>query len=180
MTIQQFKKQIEIVKKRLFIAQLKLRIAILKQRLTIPDLPGPKHIVIHHDAGGWSFEQVNNYHQTKWGFKSSLGFYAGYHYYIEKSGRIYQARADNEMAAHAVEVNRPGYWNKNSLGVCLQGNFMKKGLIEEQIKTLGKFIYEKRAQYGIPRKEIYGHRDISPTLCPGDKLYKWVQDYKRS
>ena len=36
----------------------------------------------------------------------------------------------------------------------------------------------KRNEYQIPLKEIYGHKDISSTLCPGKNLYAWLLDYK--
>ena len=57
--------------KRLLIIKLQLEKALLKRKLTIPNLPQPRYIFIHHGAGSWGFAQVNRHHKTKWGFKSS-------------------------------------------------------------------------------------------------------------
>ena len=38
----------------------------------MPNLNDPRYIIIHHGAGQLNFEQVNEYHKGKWGFKSSL------------------------------------------------------------------------------------------------------------
>jgi len=162
------------------ILKLQLQVLLLKKKLTIPSLKKPKHIVLHHGAGQLGFMDVNEYHRRKWGFKSSLGYYIGYHYFIEKNGKVYQGRRDTERAAHTVEKARPGYWNNNSIGICLQGNFQNETPTDEQLLSLTRLISRKRAQYNIPISEIYGHRDISPTLCPGKYLYKWLQDYQRS
>ena len=149
------------------------------KKRTIAGLPKPKHIVVHHGAGDWDFLQVNRAHKQRWGFKSSLGYYAGYHYFIEKGGEITQARKDTEEAAHTVEAGNPHYWNRNSIGICLQGNTMKKEPTDEQIKSLKALLQEKQLQYDIPKLEIYGHRNIAATLCPGQFLYNWLLDYKK-
>jgi len=165
----------------LLILKLQLEVKLLRRKKTIPNLSGPKHIVIHHGGGSWSFNQVNNSHKT-WkrkdgtiipGFKSSLGFWCGYHYFIEYSGRVYQARQDNEEGAHCVGKT-PRYWNRNSIGICLQGNTEKEQATEFQLRELAKLLDKKKEEYGITDKEIYGHREIQNTLCPGRHLWKWL------
>src|SRR3990167_2600728 len=88
------------------ILQLQLRIMLLKEKLTVPNLNDPRYIIIHHGAGPLNFEQVNEYHKNKWGFRSSLGYYIGYQYFISYSGRVYQGRADNEEGAHTLMFNK--------------------------------------------------------------------------
>ena len=65
-------KLIAKLKLQLLILKLKLQVLLLKKKLTIPNLDKPKHIVVHYDSGGWSFNKVNEYHKQKWGFKSAL------------------------------------------------------------------------------------------------------------
>ena len=149
------------------------------KKKTIAGLPKPKAIVVHHGAGDWDFEQVNREHRKRWGFKSSLGYYAGYHYFIAFDGKLTQARKDTEEAAHTADPTRPHYWNRNSIGICIQGNTMKQRLTGAQSFELDVLLREKQRQYNIPKSEIYGHRDISSTLCPGRYLYKWLTDYKK-
>lgn len=170
MTTQQ---KIAKLKKQIQILQLKLRIALLKQKLTIPDLDAPTKIIVHHGGGWLDFAGVDAYHKYKWGFRSSLGYYAGYTYFIERDGKTIQARADNEKGAHTK-----GY-NLRTIGVCLMGNGVEKEFTDAQLKSLNDLIYRKRAEYKIPKTEIYGHRDFSATICPSDKLYARIEAYKK-
>ena len=58
----------------------------------------PQWVIVHHtgptaydpkaDTSHHTFEDVNEYHRQKWDFKSSLGYYIGYHYFIEKDGTV--------------------------------------------------------------------------------------------
>ena len=169
---------IEQIKLQIKIYLLQLRVLILRQKLTIPNLPGPKHIVVHHGGGFLDFDGVNRYHEMKWGFKSSLGFYAGYHYFIERDGTLIQARADNEEAAHCVEKGNPGYWNKNALSVCLMGDGDERDFTPGQYKTLESFTNRKRIQYGLPYSETKGHEEIKPTDCPSKVLMDWIINYR--
>ncbi len=101
-------KLLEQIIKQLIIIVLQLQ-KLLGEKITIPNLPTPKKIVLHHGGGSLNFEQVNIYHRRKWGFKSILGYYIGYHYFIESLGGVFQGRADNEEGAHTVEQGKPGY-----------------------------------------------------------------------
>lgn len=156
---------------KLQILKIQLAIKLLKQKRTVPNLPQPKYIVVHHGGGNWSFHQVNAHHKKKWGFKSSLGFYLGYQRWISYDGKLFIARRDNEEGAHTVERGKPHYWNRNSIGICLQGNGCKEDFTKTQLSTLTRELNK----YDIP---IMAHRDISPTLCPSDRLCKWLQEYR--
>ena len=97
--------------KKLTREQLILLIQLILKKMgkkrTFDGLRKPKHIVVHHSASNANFAQVNAYHKQRWGFKSSLGYYAGYHYFIEKDGKLTQARKDTEEAAHTAEAGNP-------------------------------------------------------------------------
>ena len=171
--------KINDLSRRQIIILIQLILKKMGKKKTIAGLPKPKAIVVHHGAGDWDFEQVNREHRKRWGFKSSLGYYAGYHYFIAFDGKLTQARKDTEEAAHTAEAGRPHYWNRNSIGICLQGNTEIKEPTSEQLRTLRGLLDAKTYLYGIPTSEIYGHKNISPTLCPGKHLYKWLTDYKK-
>jgi len=66
------KLQIQKIQLQIQILTIQLRIVLLKEKLTVPNLPKPKYIVIHHSASSSNFEQINQYHKSRWGFKSSL------------------------------------------------------------------------------------------------------------
>ena len=166
MTLTELYKQFNIIK-------LQFQVLVLKQKRTIPNLSNPKYIIIHHGGGDWYFDQINRSHKAKWGFKSSLGFFIGYQYFIEYSGRVYRARSDFEEGAHTI-----GY-NKTAIGICLQGNTDLKPPTENQLDSLKILINRKVQQYKIPNSRIWGHRRVKNTSCPGKYLYKWlIENYK--
>ena len=166
------KLQLLIQKILLEIQILKIRLAIklFKQKKTIPNLPKPRYIVVHHSGNNHTFYQVNAYHKKRWGFKSSLGFYIGYHKWIAYNGKLFIARRDNEEGAHCVEKGNPHYWNRNSVGICLQGNMETELPTTAQLETLKKEL----DRYNILVKQ---HKEIYPTLCPGKNLSKWLSEF---
>ena len=156
------------------IIQLQLQILILRRKLTVPNLPDPEYVVVHHEAGTANFWQVNEYHRTLWGFKSSLGFYIGYHKFIGYDGRLFIGRSDNEEGAHCAVADKPHFWNTHSVGICLQGNFENEQPTEAQLITLKSELDTYKAQGRI----IKTHQEIKATLCPGKNLQKWVDEYR--
>ena len=168
------KNKIEQLKKRIQILRIQIQIALFKKKLTVPNLKAPLKIIIHHGGGWFDFKVVDNYHKQKWGFKSSLGFYAGYTYFIERNGKVFQARSDFEEGAHTKGHNR------RSIGICLMGNGVEQSFTKEQGAALRSLLLEKRNEYNIPKSEVYGHRDFSDTICPSDILYNEILKYKRS
>lgn len=139
-----------------------------------------KYLIVHHtggtdanplaDTSGHTFAIVNEYHRQKWNFKSSLGHYIGYHYFIEKDGTLTQGRADHDEGAHAV-----GY-NLKSLGICLAGNFDATLPTDAQIRVLRDLLRKKMKDYGVPIENIVPHRTFANKTCYGRKLPDdWAQ-----
>lgn len=134
----------------------------------------PKYIILHHSASPQTqtAKAIDDYHKSKWNFKSELGHYAGYQYIIEKSGNVFQARKDTEAGAHTVEQNM----NYKSIGICVVGWYddgHDDMPTKEQQASLAKLLKEKIAEYNIPRINIKFHRDYAPKSCPG---YHITQD----
>jgi len=131
-----------------------------------------KFIVLHHTLTPrdfTSFEAVNNYHKNKWDLKSSLGFYIGYHYFIDGQGKIWQGRADWEEGAHCKERGR----NRDSIGVCLAGNFDQEMPSAQQLTALKKILKQLMVRHGLPEARLKFHRDYAPhKSCPGKSIKK--------
>ena len=164
------KNLIKKLKLKIQILEIQLEILLLRKKLTVPNLPNPRYVVVHHEAGNAGFANVNEWHRQKWGWKSSLGYYLGYQKWIGFDGKLYIARRDNEESAHCVDPNRPHYWNKNSIGICLQGNMEEMSPTEPQIRTLARELDKYKKQGLI----IKTHREIVPTICPGQYLTGWL------
>lgn len=117
----------------------------------------PLNIIIHHSESLTSpknrqFNTINTLHQKAFNMKSSLGYYVGYHAFIEVDGTLIEARLDTDMGAHTIGRN------VDSLGVCLAGNFDTQMPTEEQIATLQKYLREKMQKWGIKSGNIKPHR----------------------
>ena len=87
----------------------------------------------------------------------------GYHYLIDKKGKIHVGRSEKFIGAHVF-----GH-NKNSVGICLIGNFDEEKPTKRQIRILIKFLKNKIKKFKIPIKNILGHREFSGVTktCPG-------------
>jgi len=105
--------------------------------------------------------------------------FIGYQYFISYDGIIHQGRLDTEESAHTVDPNRLGFWNKNSIGICLQGNTEKTLPTEAQLKSLKVLLEYKMKEYGISTDHIKMHCEIVSTACPGRNLIKWVKEYRK-
>ena len=174
-------KKIKILKQ--IIALLILKLAMKKKK--------PRFIIFHHEGANNGFYSVNAWHKKKvkkWhlkhrkgipfnveDYKSSLGFYCGYTYFINNNGTTHQARADNEEGAHCL-----GGYNRNSIGICCQGNLMKRDMTDGQKYAARKLINHLIIKYNIPKSKVFAHREArkGETLCPGTWGMMWLRKYR--
>ncbi|MAH03513.1 hypothetical protein CMI39_01860 [Candidatus Pacearchaeota archaeon] len=134
-----------------------------------------EHIIIHHTERNNDFPFfVRLRHKYLRGWEN-----IGYHYLIgnarpfTKDGKLYSGRPENFEGAHTLRYNR------NSLGVCLIGNFDKVIPSEKQFETLFSLLEQKTKQYNIPIKNVRGYNEF-PNIeksCPGNLV---DMDYVRS
>lgn len=147
------------------------------------------HIAIHHTAGASEYnssswqESANNvksiqaYHMYTRGWCD-----IGYNYLIDVHGYIFEGRGggDNVRAAH------DGY-NCGSMGTSLMGYFHTpynhtiNAAMMDSIGELGAWKCDQQgidpngtsyyAGYGANMTNIYGHRNVASTACPGDLAY---------
>jgi N-acetylmuramoyl-L-alanine amidase len=143
---------------------------------------GPNHVLmgkvvkitIHHtdEHGGMEgksdvdiVRMIENFHrnQKRWAA-------IGYHYLVGKDGRIYEGRPVRFQGAHCGK-------NENNLGISVIGDCHHNLPNAKQLKALKAFVDDQCERFNVPRSQVFGHRDIKPTICPGDQLYAWVQQY---
>ena len=133
-------------------------------------------IVIHHagfpDADkDSSAEDIHKFHQEVNGWAG-----IGYHYVIRKDGTIEQGRRPKAVGAHAYQHN------KNSIGICVAGNFnlaKPKDKQMESLKLLTAWLCKKYRLNPMSKGVIVGHRDFNDTACPGDNLYSRLGEVRR-
>ena len=126
-------------------------------------------LIVHHTASSQdrtTVEDVDRWHKVRWpDFKSSKGYYVGYHYLIE-ANKMTQTREDNEVGAHTL-----GGYNYKSIGICLTGNYdIDYKLTPFQQTTLGQLLNKLSEKHGISEKNVIIHRSVWATACPGKNI----------
>ena len=138
--------------------------------------PSTEMIVIHHagfpDADkDSSAEDIHKFHQEVNGWAG-----IGYHYVIRKDGTIEQGRKPLAVGAHAYQHN------KNSVGICVAGNFeigKPNGKQMDSLKLLTAWLCHKYKLNPMRKGVIVGHRNLNDTACPGENLYKRLDEIRR-
>jgi N-acetyl-anhydromuramyl-L-alanine amidase AmpD len=130
-------------------------------------MQNPKYIVMHHSASKDGIA-LNTQDMRIWHLKKGWKAIA-YHFIVEmvnSENEIICGRMLNEEGAHAgvTEIN------KNSIGICLVGNFNDYFPAEKQWVKAVKLVNYLIGQYKIQIDDVRGHRDFKPTDCPG-KLF---------
>jgi len=131
----------------------------------------PDWITIHHTAtpqnGASRVRSIQNYHMHNNGWID-----IGYHYLIGSQGNIYEGRPVDVVGAHV------GGYNTGNVGIAVIGNYQNEDINQRQqrgIEELGAWLC---SNYSISPQRIYGHRDFSSTVCPGDYLYDRLPDIR--
>ena len=125
----------------------------------------PTFLIIHHSAVSREdqkaqFYAVGRYHQEKWNMKSTLGYYHGYNWFMGTNGAITQTRAIGEETMAVI-----GH-NKDSIHICVAGDFDYELPTQTQALELANFIQETKDIY--PDIEVKFHRDLAENRnCPG-------------
>ncbi|MBQ9757176.1 MAG: N-acetylmuramoyl-L-alanine amidase [Clostridia bacterium] len=113
-----------------------------------------KYIILHHRAGTGDAESIHRGHLNNgW-----CGI--GYHFYVRKDGSIYRGRPIATEGAHCT-----GY-NKESIGVCFEGNFENDEMMPLKQKNAGKQLISHLLRL-YPKAIVKRHKDFSSTACPG-------------
>lgn len=135
----------------------------------------PRILVIHHTAieGAEQYVLVNESHKKE-GYKDSLtGENICYHFFVGTDGTIRQPRSLSERAG----CTRNSYANASAIQIVVAGNFQKQKPSREQLAALRKLIGTLDEMYHF--SEIKGHKDESPTACPGKYLEEAISDLMR-
>lgn len=97
----------------------------------------------------------------------------GYHYIIDRAGRVWSGRSPAFQGAH-VRANNP-----NNLGIMVLGNFEKQSPSAAQLATLRSTLVTMKTKYRVPVSKIYTHRELSRSDCPGRILQANMNTMRR-
>lgn len=123
------------------------------------------HIVIHHTAAEEKdAEQIRRYHL-------SLGWRdIGYHFVIEKDGKLAPGRSLDLPGAHCKAAGM----NSKALGIALIGNFDNHSPAEVQVAALVRLVIRLMSEHQISLQNVTIHRMVpgAATRCPG-RYFPW-------
>jgi len=140
---------------------------------------GIKRITFHHSGDPKPFittnfsetaqhlEFVRSYHRSR-NFQD-----IGYHFAIDRAGRVWQLRSLMYQGQH-VRGN-----NEHNLGVVVLGNFDQQAMSpaqKDKVKIFGTLL---RKQYNLPVSRIYTHQEIVSTGCPGKAMQPYLVSLRK-
>jgi hypothetical protein len=149
----------------------------------------PWRITVHHSAepiasGSLAatkaeVRRIQQFHQDGRGWAD-----IGYHFLVDREGRVVEGRPLDFQGAHAFGDNNIG-----NIGICLLGNFaadterggsyaVVQSVPAAQLAGLEELVETLRSHYGIARGEVHGHSEMRGTECPGPFLMGWVKRYR--
>lgn len=88
-----------------------------------------------------------------------------YHYIIDARGSVYKGRPDRYRGDTMTSYDTTGH-----VLVCLLGNFEKQEPNGEQLGALADIVALLMQKHDVPLKEVYIHKDLAETKCPGKNL----------
>ena len=128
-----------------------------------------RRITVHHDAimpvpsGSYS-DSLRRMQLIRTGHLNNGWADIGYHFAIDPSGRIWQARPLELQGAH-VKDNNPG-----NLGIVVFGNYEKIRPTRASLSSVNKMITYAMERFNVPLDAIHTHQELRSTACPGRYL----------
>lgn len=122
------------------------------------------------DLGGLSkVAEIRRWHVEDNGWSD-----IGYHYVIDRNGKVFEGRPEARSGAHTL-----GH-NENSIGICLIGGFgssetdrFEDNYTSEQDRALRALIADLKLRRGAGK--ISGHNQYAAKACPGFNVHRWVK-----
>lgn len=154
------------------------------ERAAIPSrlrsMSGVSRITVHHE--GWTPVWFDSVDDTADRLESIRRGHLdrmragdiGYHYIIDRAGRLWAGRDLRYQGAH-VRQNNP-----HNIGVMVLGNFDQQSPADAQLDRLDRVLIALMHKYKVPVRHVYTHQELVATACPGEQLQPYLVDARRS
>lgn len=150
------------------------------ESLMNPMLPA-RYITVHHDgmspflakdqnSAAARIEIIRNGHRSKgWGD-------IGYHYVVDRGGRVWEGREQRWQGAHVKGCN------EGNVGVCNLGNFDEQSPSDEQLEALERLLTCLMNKHSVPVSRVRTHKEwpSAATACPGRALQREMVSMRAS
>lgn len=108
-----------------------------------------------------------------WGANDKNWWDVPYHFFIGPDGTIYEGRDYHYMGETNTRYNPAGH-----LLINVVGNYEIQEPNDAQLKSVMDLMAWAVQEFNVPVNEIYGHRDLAQTDCPGENLYRYLKNGK--
>jgi len=139
-----------------------------------------KKIVVHHMGDGKGTDVSITSRWNPYGYE-----YPEYDIGIEGNGKVIQGRPLSVIGSHSIATyqkyltgdyydtsGEDNWWNKNSIGIGLAGDFTMHSMPEAMFSSLVELTMKLMKQYGLTPADVLPHREITSTACPGNS-WSW-------
>lgn len=92
----------------------------------------------------------------------------GYHYIIDRGGRVWEGRPIRYQGAHVQD------YNEHNIGVMCMGNFNLQYPTKAQSDRLDQFVAQLMREHRISLRNVRTHQELQPTECPGRSLQTYM------
>jgi N-acetyl-anhydromuramyl-L-alanine amidase AmpD len=149
-------------------------------RSKVNAMNGISKITVHHE--GWTAVNFTSQSDTAARIEKIRSFHTGpergwgdigYHYIIDRAGRVWEGRPIRYQGAH-VRNN-----NEHNIGILVLGNFDKQSPSGAQLKSLYGTAAALTQQHKIRPALVRSHQEINKTECPGRNLQNQMNALRR-
>lgn len=141
---------------------------------------GVNRITVHHE--GWRLVYFTDYRTTAERLETIRASHLqrmgagdiGYHYIIDRAGRLWEGRDLRYQGAHVKEQN------PHNIGIMLLGNFDQQSPSDAQMATLKSTLITLMRAYKVPAQRVYTHRELHNSQCPGTQLQSRITAWRKS
>ncbi|MGM0579855.1 MAG: N-acetylmuramoyl-L-alanine amidase [Bacteroidota bacterium] len=151
-----------------------------------------ENMIVHHSAGSNNISDFTQAVRDIYIFHTEENGWSdiGYNYLVAPDGVIYAGRDPDTGAQDEVIGAHFCGSNSNTMGVCLLGNYETVEPTSNMLESLEEVLSWKAFKDKLNPLEsnshplnsnldvIAGHRDGCNTLCPGENVYKRLQDIR--
>jgi hypothetical protein len=111
------------------------------------------------------------------------------HYYVTRTGKIYQLLPEEDTAFHAGKVREPQFNNQHTVGIEQEhydpgvdapAQFRANGedWPEAQVRATARLVSYLKSKYGLTNDNVHSHADVAPERKQDPYGYPW-QDFFR-
>ncbi len=130
-------------------------------------------ITIHHQGAG----EASSRHENSvvadidaiFGGHRRIGYAdIGYHFVIDYDGRVWEGRSLAYAGAHVASQN------DDNIGILALGNYNRQKPSAATVASLKGLVTALQQHYSIKPDQIFGHRELGASDCPGKHLFSSV------